>query len=323
MPPPVARESATVVVPMDGRAASCIVCGERRWREIRRGRDIYRPGLPTQYVLCRCATCGLVAQQPRPGPTELRAAYAIPYHVFRPAWQVPGWPLWKILRVLTGRRRLRRLRSHSSPGCLLEVGCGAGDFLLAAQREGWRVHAVEFTEEMVALLRRERALDVRQGELVPGLWDEGVFDAVVLWDVLEHVPDPAATLRTAAQYLRAGGVVLASFPTADAVRTGQRHGEWWAPLDLPRHLHFLDAGGLARLAGAAGLTVVDYATPALDALWCELASGWRHAGVMPTATGRTTTLAAALARSLVALPQLLSDARKGRGPIAVAAAVKR
>jgi SAM-dependent methyltransferase len=322
MPLPVAPEPSTVVVPMDGRAASCILCGERRWREIRRGRDIYRPRLPTQYVLCRCATCGLVAQQPQPGPAELRAAYAVPYRVFRPAWQVTGWPLWKILRTLTGKRRLRRLCRHASGGRLLEVGCGAGDFLLAAQREGWHVHAVELTAEMVALLRGQ-ALDVRQGELVPGLWDEGIFDAIVLWDVLEHVPDPAATLGTAARYLRDGGVVLASFPTANGVQAGQRHGDWWAPLDLPRHLNFLDAAALARLGAAAGLTVVDYETPVLDALWCELASGCRSAGALPTAPRRAVALVDAFVRTLLTLPHLFSDARNGRGPIAVAAAVKR
>jgi SAM-dependent methyltransferase len=307
---------------MDGRAASCILCGERRWREVRRGRDIYRPELPTQYVLCRCAMCGLVAQQPRPGPTELRAAYAVPYHVFRPAWQASGWPFWKVLRALTGIRRLRRLRRRRSPGRLLEVGCGAGDFLLAAQAAGWDVHAVEVTEAMATLLRCERGLDVQSGELVPGLWDEGAFDAVVVWDVLEHVPDPAATLRTAAGYLRAGGILLASFPTADGVGAGQRHGDWWAALDLPRHLHFFDAQGLARLLRPVGLTLVHYETPALDALWCEVTSGLRRVAAESASARRALAGGHALVRSCLALPRLLVDARNGRGPIAVAAAVK-
>ena len=301
----------------------CLVCGDHRWCSVRQAKDWYRPESQAIYKLARCLSCGLVVQQPLPTESELRAAYDVPYVVFRPAWKTPGWPLWKVLRTLTVARRIWRLRRYARDRKLLDVGCGAADFLLGAHRAGWQVQAVEYTSRMAEDLRSELGFDVRTGKLVPGLWAEGEFDVITFWDVLEHISDPLAAMTLAADYLRARGVVLVSIPTDNAVEHGRRFGRWWALLDLPRHLYFFNQTTLSRLCDRAGLELVQYKTPLLDTLWCYFASSWRYASQRSGIVGRWGRLAGWTIAIVFTLPYLAARSWRRRGLIAVAVAVRR
>jgi len=159
----------------------------------------------------------------------------------------------------------------------LEVGCGAGDFLVAAQGAGWNVRAVEYNKEMAGILREKFAVDVREGELAAGLWGAASFDVVALWNVLEHVPDPLSELTKVASYLRPGGTVLLNIPSRQAAEMGLTYGKYWALLDIPRHLHFLDRRTLAVLCEKAGLRLTEYRTPFVQSAWCYYMSCWNWA----------------------------------------------
>ena len=301
----------------------CLVCGGNVWRTIRQDKDPYRPGSRTTYEFAKCLSCGLVAQQPLPSESELQAAYAISHPVFRAAWRCRSWPLWKILRTLTVARRLRLLRCHANGRELLEVGCGAGDFLLAARDAGWRVRAVEYSNRMAEALRREMGLDVRTGELLPGMWPRDAFDVVVFWDVLEHVRDPLAALESAEDCLRPGGLVLLSFPTDTGVERGHRFGGWWAILDPPRHLYFFNQTTLSHICARAGLKLVQYRTPALDTVWCHLASAWRYADQRVGIPRQLLRFAGWAVVTALILPYLVTQSWRRRGLNAVAVAIKR
>jgi len=257
----------------------CLVCGANEWIPIREGGDLCRPGYEKSFKLTRCSSCGHVMQNPIPADRELAAAYAVSsdYACYRPAWKEPGWPVWKILRSWTMLRRVALLKRHGKGHELLEVGCGAGDFMVAAHHAGWNVRAVEYNSSMVDIIRSAFGFDVRVGELACGLWDEGQFDVVAFWNVLEHLQDPLRKLSVAASYLRPGGRVFLNIPSRQAAEHGQWFGQYWAMLDLPRHLHFFDEVALSRLCGKAGLEVVVYETPFIQSAWSYYMSSWHWA----------------------------------------------
>lgn len=97
---------------------------------------------------------------------------------------------------------------------LLDVGCGRGGFgaALRQRRADLVVWGVEPTEagSRVAATRLNRVIT---GEFPGALANETErFDCVTFNDVLEHLVDPAGSLRAAATLLRPEGVVVASIP---------------------------------------------------------------------------------------------------------------
>jgi 2-polyprenyl-3-methyl-5-hydroxy-6-metoxy-1,4-benzoquinol methylase len=300
----------------------CTVCGGNQWSFVRAGCDLYQPGDETTFNLDRCLSCGQVMQNPLPTPTQLSKGYSAEYAPYRPAWKQSGWPLWKILRQLTTWRRMRRLRCYGAGTRLLEVGCGAGDFLHAAHREGWDVRAVEYSDALADVLRTELGFDVRAGELRPGLWDHGSFDVVVLWSVLEHVRKPVEILVTACSYLKKGGVVFIQIPTLYGVEQGMRFRQYWALLDLPRHLSFFSRDCLAELCGKAGMKLVLFKTPLVESAWCYFASVCNYASHSRKPGRRVIGMLSLALLSALSFPYMALRAWRGKGTEAYAVAVK-
>ena len=99
---------------------------------------------------------------------------------------------------------------------LIEVGCGAGFFLKAAERAGWQVEGIELSaeasrfaiERLELPIRRERAEDAPIGP--------ASFDAAAMFDVIEHLFDPRAVLAAIARALAPGGTLVISTPNIDS-----------------------------------------------------------------------------------------------------------
>jgi SAM-dependent methyltransferase len=304
-------------------SSQCTVCGDAQWQFVRAGRDLYQPADEELFRLARCGSCGQVMQNPLPTPEQLSKGYSAQYAPYQPAWKQSGWPLWKVLREWTTRRRMRRLQRYGKGRMLLEVGCGAGDFLYAASHAGWDVRAVEYSSAVAETVRNELGYDVRSGDLVPGLWEHGSFDAIILWSVLEHLPNPSEALRIASAYLKPGGAMFIQVPTLYGITQGMRFRDYWALLDLPRHLSFFNKECLATLCDQAGMRLTVFKTPFLEIAWCYFASISNYSAHCPKPRRRVTTILSLGLFSLLALPMMVVRAWRARGTEAFAVAVKR
>jgi 2-polyprenyl-3-methyl-5-hydroxy-6-metoxy-1,4-benzoquinol methylase len=112
-------------------------------------------------------------------------------------------------------RRLDRrlLRGRTERGRLLEIGCGPG-FLLAAMRAlGWAVQGLELSRFAAEYARETFGLEVVEGAVEAGVFPRDSFDAVVMGDVLEHLPAPLASLRAVHTWLRPGGAAAIAVPS--------------------------------------------------------------------------------------------------------------
>src|SRR5262249_39926488 len=84
----------------------------------------------------------------------------------------------------------------------------------------------------------------------------GQFDAVTLWDVLEHVPDPCGFLARCRVLLRPEGRLFLNVPDLGSLEARILGARW--PLLLPEHLNYFTRDSLRRVACRAGLTLVRF-----------------------------------------------------------------
>jgi SAM-dependent methyltransferase len=127
-----------------------------------------------------------------------------------------------------------------------ELGCGSGGMLEALGRFGLAVGI----EADAALLEaaRQRGLDARSGALPADIpLPAGEWDAVCLFDVLEHLDDEAAALASCRRLLAPGGLLFIAVPA---------YGWLWSRHDeLLGHRRRYSARRLRRVVEAAGLRV--------------------------------------------------------------------
>jgi SAM-dependent methyltransferase len=164
-------------------------------------------------------------------------------------------------RFEMAEERYGAIAGHAQPGRLLDVGATAGFFVHAAASHGWDAHGIELSDDTASIARERYGLDVTTGRLEQvGLPSES-FDAVTLWDIIEHVLDPLDTMRRVAAALKPGGIVAISTPNIDGLypRASYRIGRLihhWPAVEPPAHLSQFSTRTLTDLLDRAGFDVV-------------------------------------------------------------------
>lgn len=201
--------------------------------------------------IVRCAECGHGQLARLPRDAELAAAYgeAMSEALFE---EESG-------QRVTARALLAELERHRAPGALLEFGCWLGFLLAEARERGWApAVGVEPSRFAAAQARERLVLDVRTGDLATTDLPAGSFDAVVLADVLEHLPDPHAALTRVAELLAPDAAVLLTMPDAGSRLARVLGRRWWSV--LPTHVHYFTRTSVQRLLDRCGYEVVTIAT---------------------------------------------------------------
>lgn len=205
-----------------------------------------------------CRSCENEFVHPR--PADISGYYSIDY--FRGNREKFGYTDYAAEAAFQ-RRNFRRRAARLSAllpegGRALDVGCATGDFL-AELGPRWEKRGVEVSAELLKEHPAPPEVRVFVGEFEDFPVSEGPFDAVTLFDVLDHVLDPKAVLAKAAGLLRPGGVL--------AVLQGDRSslfarllGRRWYIYIPPTHLWFFSRRGLSRLLEEHGLApeLVEY-----------------------------------------------------------------
>jgi len=310
---------------------ACLFCGSVALAPLYEGiRDHYGVAEGTHRFL-RCDDCGSAILDPLPTPERLLALYSSDY-TFKPE---PERPVglrgllktieWRCFYEPGYRRRLALIRRLTGlrRGLVLEAGCGSGLFLRHLREEGYDVEGVETSSADVAYARQRLGLTVVEGSLASLCLEPGRYDAVIMVYVLEHIPDPAATLARIRTLLKPGGWAVLGVPVMDSGQARWLGARWSAVTEAPRHVAIPSVAGARRLLESAGFEDIRCAPSPLGENAGHIALSLLPAAASPRAYAKTREgpmLARRVAGALLMLPSLVLAAveRLPGGPDATA-----
>lgn len=200
--------------------------------------------------ILRCVACGFGFRQLRSNPGEMAELYR--------KMDVGVYESETAGRKATAARHFRILKKFmpTGGGRVLDVGCASGHFLREAREAGWSIAGVEPSETLYAKAVETLGNDagLQCAVLEQTSFAPASFDAVTLWDVLEHVPEPVAFMKLCGALLKPGGKLILNVPNLDSPEA-QLLGKRW-PLLLAEHLNYFTRKSLRICGEAAGLTWV-------------------------------------------------------------------
>ncbi len=213
------------------------------WRAFR----CTHPGYGVHPPIVACQQCGYVYTNPRVKVETIRENY-----------QMVEDPLYlqeRPAREVTFRHHLRHLERYTGPAAgrrLLDVGAYIGVFVEVAAEAGWDAWGVEPSAWGVKVAE-ERGLNMVRGTLEEADLPDESFDILTMWDVIEHLTDPAGGLAEAFRILKPGGWIAAHTMDIDSLFSRLMGARW--PWLMEMHIHYFSRRTLGEMLEKAGFEV--------------------------------------------------------------------
>jgi 2-polyprenyl-3-methyl-5-hydroxy-6-metoxy-1,4-benzoquinol methylase len=198
----------------------------------------------------------------KPSPEVLAAYYAHTYYQteassYRKSYSPLETEVIQ-LRVAQRASQIATLRGHSSPGSLLDVGCGEGFVIGHFHALGWKVAGIDFSRAGVEWMNPHCTPFVHQGDVFQLLHDRIAagerHDLVWLGNVLEHVLDPVGLLRQLRQIIAINGLLVVTVPNdghayhEELFASGDIARRFW--IAIPDHMSYFTGDSLRRTVSA-------------------------------------------------------------------------
>ncbi len=236
---------------------ACTVCGAEQATEIR---------ISSEHSVHQCTVCGTAFAPAYADPEDIyvddyllgqgrqATPFGIHFDLLDPRFQE------YLHRVANDR--MTAIEVVAGTGSLLDVGCGTGEVLAAAQERGWDATGVEPIAKEAAFARDERGVNVMTSTLEDSGLSMHAFDVVSAFHVLEHMPHPTDFLRSIARWAKPGGHVVIEVPNFGGrarLRSEQFGG--WRHLRPLEHINHFTPTTLQETFRRAGLEPLQATTP--------------------------------------------------------------
>ena len=196
----------------------CALCNQNDYSILYDNMPDWLTGVPGRFRLAQCRHCQLVYQNPRLNSVEIERHYPPDYESYYKGTRETLSPLqWRLLNYGL-RKRAAPLFKHCKKGRLLDIGCATGHFPhYVREHSQWEAEGVEPNAEAASFAKEQFGLQVHVGYLSNLDLPSHSFDAVTMWDVLEHVPDPHDLLQQIKLILKPDGILLIRVPVLDSL----------------------------------------------------------------------------------------------------------
>lgn len=211
--------------------ASCPLCGPNTPSVTRYNFDPYR--------VVACSSCGLTYLSPRLTEQAILELYKDEAY-YNSNISGQGYDEYMEISdnwVKTFTLRLKQIAPYKSAGKALDIGCGPGYFLTAAQKMGFDVHGLDPSDYIVSEAQKTWGDRVRLGLIESAGYPPENFDLVVAFDTFEHIYDPKKFLAAVHRVLKPGGVLAITTPDPTSLLS-KVSGKNWVSFKLPEHVFY-------------------------------------------------------------------------------------
>jgi SAM-dependent methyltransferase len=241
---------------------NCPICDSNEYTFLSRTPDYEYRSLPEEFTMLQCTQCGHGYLEDPPSPEQLPVIYPSTYYTVNKHSPIHFGDFIHKQKIRRDVKRILSLAKGHRLKSIVDLGCGDAE-RLAQIGEGLggavELIGVDFQPDVV----REEALRSRGVRLVDdnieGKLDElrdGGHDLIVSCQTLEHLYNPAASLKTVAQKLAPGGLLLIETPNKGGLDFILFKQRYWGFYHTPRHFHVFTTDSLSRTVEQSGLSVV-------------------------------------------------------------------
>ncbi len=209
---------------------ACLVCGSKRIDPLVRFYE--------KTGLVKCKDCGFVFMEKIPTIEELALHYG------RYSYESEGY--LSPITIKSYNQQLDEFEPYRKNNKILDVGCGRGWFLLEAQKRGWEVYGTEYSKAAVNICKKNR-IKIKEGALDEAFFDDGSFDVITSFEVIEHINNPNEELRHLYKFLRQGGLFYCTTPNFNSILRYYLRTEYNI-IGYPEHLSYFTKATLNKLA---------------------------------------------------------------------------
>ena len=191
--------------------------------------------------LFRCDTCELIFCDPMPAFDILEENYAIDSD--------PEFVSQNSSRILTFKKHLKWLEQEmkldKQSDQILDIGSAGGAFLEAARQLNISAVGLEINPWLVNWGISNYKINLKVGNIEGILASTVKYKVISLWDVLEHLPNPQASLKIITSKIEKKGYLILSLPNTDSVSFKLMRWSW--PMHLDVHLLYFNSISIEKL----------------------------------------------------------------------------
>lgn len=166
-------------------------------------------------------------------------------------------------RCLFWLKTLLKFKKPSSTTKVLELGCAHGGFVALMKASGFDALGLEISPWVVEFAKQSFNIPVLLGPLEDQELQEGSFDVICLFDVLEHLPDPVTTMKRVSSLLKPDGICIVQMPCFEGTsyESLQESESKFLGVMQPEHLYLFTKDSTCRLFESLGLSHIKFETP--------------------------------------------------------------
>ena len=223
----------------------CEICGNKEFTNLFKGSDKLL-NIEGEFTLMECNNCGVEFLNPQPSNNELKKYYnsnkyyslkKIDKDSYKLKLKLFLYQLYYTKNknyfcklLFSPIKFMIRSTVIKSNIKILDIGCGAGQFLFEMKSCGLRTFGIE-----VGDFDKSEDLNIRNTNLIDAKYPNNYFDLITMNHVFEHLNNPHQILKEIRRILKVKGIFIIGVPNTKSL-ANKIFGKNWLAYDIPRHL---------------------------------------------------------------------------------------